>query len=239
MYSHETKSYAAPTKTGGYRLFYDGVEANSVRPQAREIHVCLHKDQTQAAIIAPIRQGEMKMRQALVVVDYQKDFVDGSLGFSRATALEDAICAKIEAYHAKNQTVIFTLDTHDDNYLKTQEGRKLPIPHCAKHSAGWQLYGRVAVLRRAEDPTIEKPGFGSLALAEHLRCANFDQIEFVGLVSYICVISNAVLAKAALPEAEIIVDAACTAGADHALHEEALHVMEGLQITVKNRQRPE
>lgn len=101
MYSHETKSYAAPTKAGGYRLFYDGVEANSVRPQAREIHVCLHKDQTQAAIIAPIRQGEMKMRQALVVVDYQKDFVDGSLGFSQATALEDAICAKIEAYHCR------------------------------------------------------------------------------------------------------------------------------------------
>ena len=67
------------------------------------------------------------MRQALVVVDYQKDFVDGSLGFSQAAALEDAICAKIEAYHAKNQAVIFTLDTHDDNYLKTQEGRKLPI----------------------------------------------------------------------------------------------------------------
>ena len=77
--------------------------------------MCLHKDQTQAAIIAPIRQGEMKMRQALVVVDYQKDFVDGSLGFSQATALEDAICAKIEAYHAKNQTVIFTLDTQKRN----------------------------------------------------------------------------------------------------------------------------
>lgn len=81
MYSHETKSYAAPTKTGGYRLFYDGVEANSVRPQAREIHVCLHKDQTQAAIIAPIRQGEMKMRQALVVVDYQRILLTAALGF--------------------------------------------------------------------------------------------------------------------------------------------------------------
>ena len=115
MYSHETKSYAAPTKTGGYRLFYDGVEANSVRPQAREIHVCLHKDQTQAAIIAPIRQGEMKMRQALVVVDYQKDFVDGSLGFSRATALGDVICDKTAAYQAKTRAVTFTLDTADAN----------------------------------------------------------------------------------------------------------------------------
>lgn len=179
------------------------------------------------------------MRQALVVVDFQKDFVDGSLGFPQAPDLEAAICAKIDAYHAQNHTVIFTFDTHAANYLKTQEGKKLPISHCLKNSEGWQLYGRVAGLRRPEDVVIEKPGFGSLELAGYLRSSRFDRVELIGLVSNICVISNAVLAKAALPEAEIVVDAACTAGADRKLHEEALDVMEGLQITVENRHQPE
>ena len=177
------------------------------------------------------------MRRALIVVDFQKDFVDGSLGFAQAPFLEDAICAKIEAYRRQGQTVIFTFDTHGDDYLHTQEGRNLPIAHCLKGCAGWELYGRVAELCRPEDLQIEKPSFGSLELAEYLRRSEFEQVELIGLVSNICVISNAVLAKAALPEAEIIVDAACTASADPALHEKALDVMEGLQITVVNRNR--
>lgn len=180
------------------------------------------------------------MRQALVVVDFQTDFVDGSLGFEQAPSLERAICAKINAYHEQNQTVIFTFDTHSENYLQTQEGKKLPVMHCLKDSPGWKLYGHAADLCRPGDILIEKPGFGSLELAEYLRRVGFDRIELVGLVSNICVISNAVLAKAALPEAEIIVDAACTGSADPSLHEKALDVMEGLQISVKNRtSRPE
>lgn len=180
------------------------------------------------------------MRQALIVVDFQKDFVDGSLGFAQARLLDGAICAKIKACHEQHQTVLFTLDTHADDYLQTQEGGKLPVVHCVKHTPGWALYGRSAELREADDLLIEKPGFGSLELANALRHAKFDRIELVGLVSNICVISNAVLAKAALPEAEIVVDAACTASADQSLHEKALDVMEGMQITVINRAaRPE
>ena len=179
------------------------------------------------------------MRRALIVVDFQKDFVDGSLGFAQAPLLENAICAKIDKYHQQGQTVVFTFDTHGGDYLHTQEGRKLPKIHCLKGSEGWRLYGRVESLCRPDDICIEKPGFGSMELAEYLRRTGFDQIELVGLVSSICVISNAVLAKAALPEAEIIVDASCTAGADSALHEKALDVMEGLQITVVNRSQTE
>lgn len=175
------------------------------------------------------------MRQALIVVDFQKDFVDGSLGFAQACLLEKAICEKINQYHNNHQAVIFTLDTHLDDYLQTQEGKKLPVVHCVKHSPGWRLYGLAAELRETDDLVIEKPGFGSLELANALRAAGFDRIELVGLVSNICVISNAVLAKAALPEAEIVVDAACTASGDPILHEKALDVMEGLQISVVNR----
>lgn len=175
------------------------------------------------------------MRQALIVVDFQKDFVDGSLGFAQARLLDGAICDKITDYHERRQTVMFTLDTHSEDYLQTREGQKLPVVHCVKHTPGWSLYGRAAELRAADDLTIEKPGFGSLELAALLRRTGFDRIELVGLVSNICVISNAVLAKAALPEAEIVVDAACTASGDPVLHEKALDVMEGLQISVINR----
>lgn len=175
------------------------------------------------------------MRQALVVVDFQNDFVDGSLGFAQAPRLEEAILLKINAYHAQKQTVVFTFDTHAEQYLQTLEGRKLPVVHCIKNTPGWQLYGRIADVCRQDDVRIEKPGFGSMELAGYLRAGGFDQVELVGLVSNICVISNAVLAKAALPEAEILVDAACTASADPVLHEKALDVLEGLQVTVINR----
>jgi len=176
------------------------------------------------------------MKKLLLVIDYQKDFVDGALGFPGAEKLDGPIAAKIAAYHAAGDDVAFTLDTHGADYPDTQEGRRLPIPHCLRGSAGWELYGKTGRARREGDMVLEKPAFPSLELGSRLRERGYEQIELVGLVSYICVISNAVVAKAALPEAEIIVDAACTAGPDPALHEKALDVMEqGLQITVINR----
>ena len=131
--------------------------------------------------------------------------------------------------------VIFTRDTHGPNYLNTQEGRKLPIVHCVRDTEGWEVFGLTAEACGDRDLVIEKPTFGSMELMEIAEEEQFDQVELVGLVSNICVLTNAVLLKTALPEAEIIVDASCTACADPELNERALDILEGLQITVTNR----
>ena len=176
------------------------------------------------------------MKKLLLVVDYQKDFVDGALGFPGAEKLDGPIAQKIAQYRAAGDDVAFTLDTHQADYLNTQEGRKLPVTHCVRGTEGWGLYGETAKAKQDGDTVIEKPAFPSLELGNWLREKGYDQIEVVGLVSYICVISNAIVAKAALPEAEIIVDAACTGGPDPTLHEKCLDLMsQGLQITVVNR----
>lgn len=174
------------------------------------------------------------MKKLLLVVDYQKDFVDGALGFPGAEKLDGPITQKIAAYHANGDDVAFTLDTHGEDYLSTQEGRKLPVIHCRKYTPGWSLYGETGKARQEGDKVFEKPAFPSLELGSWLREKGYDQIELVGLVSYICVLSNAVIAKAALPEAEIIIDASCTAGADSDLHHKALELMRTLQMTVIN-----
>lgn len=173
------------------------------------------------------------MKQALIVVDYQNDFVTGSLGFPEAAALRQPISQKIEQAREAGADIIFTYDTHDDGYSTTQEGKKLPVPHCLKGSDGWKLDPAIEVLRRPEDPVFEKGAFGSFELAAFLKGKQYGQIELCGVVSNICVISNAVLAKAALPEAEIIVDASCTASNDPVLHQKAMDVMSGLQIIVR------
>lgn len=175
------------------------------------------------------------MKKALVVVDYQKDFVSGSLGFPEAAKLDEKIAAKIEVSLGLEQDVIFTLDTHGKEYLSTMEGKNLPVVHCIKGSDGWELYGKVGTYLPKAAAVIEKDAFGSLALGELLKKGQYTEVELVGLVSSICVISNAVIAKSALPEAQVTVDASCTAGADKKLHQAALDVMEGLQIKVINR----
>lgn len=175
------------------------------------------------------------MNNLLIVVDYQKDFVDGSLGFPEAAAMQPALLQKIAAYRAAGDTVAFTFDTHGADYLSTQEGRLLPVEHTLRGTPGWELYDRVANARQPDDPCFCKPAFGSAELFDYLREHPFDQIELAGVVSSICVISNAILAKTAQPETPVVVDAACVAGADPHLHAAALDVMAGLQITVLNR----
>lgn len=185
------------------------------------------------------------MKRLLIVVDYQNDFVDGSLGFPGAGALAAPIAEKIAAYRAAGDEVVFTFDTHGRDYLRTQEGRNLPVEHCIEGTPGYELYGEVAAAAQPGDLRFRKPTFGSAALFEWLRTAQqaagevarepFASIELVGLVSNICVISNAVLAKAACPEVPIIVDAACTASFDAHLNDAALDVLEGLQVQVINR----
>ena len=177
------------------------------------------------------------MKKLLLVVDYQKDFVDGALGFPGAEKLDGPIAEKIAAYRSAGDDVAFTLDTHQENYPDTQEGRKLPVPHCLMNTEGWQLYGKTGqALDRSRDMVICKPTFPSLWLGDWVKGQGYDRIELVGLVSYMCVRSNAIVAKAALPEAELVVDASCTAGPDPRLHANALELMETLQITVVNRE---
>ena len=170
------------------------------------------------------------MRKLLIVVDYQNDFVDGALGFAGAEKLEAGICEKIKEF----DNVVFTFDTHEENYLKTKEGRDLPVPHCIVNTPGWNLYKNVQKLSVGRKMFF-KNTFGSKNLFDYLMHNPFDEITLVGLVSNICVLSNAVLAKTAQPQAEIVVDASLTASADAALHEKALDVLEGLFIRVVNR----
>ncbi len=179
-----------------------------------------------------IKKQEENTVKALVVVDYQKDFVDGALGFAGAETLEPVILKKIAECRKNGGQVIFTLDTHGEDYLNTAEGKKLPLPHCIDGTEGHRLYGNVENSVEIGDNFVKKPSFGSLELAEMLKTSGFDEVELCGLVTDICVISNAVLAKAALPESRIIVDKTACLCADRAAHERALEVMRGLQIDV-------
>lgn len=172
------------------------------------------------------------MNKALVVVDYQVDFVNGALGFEGAELLEPVIFGKIEETRKNGGTVIFTLDTHSENYLETAEGKKLPVVHCVDGSEGHKLYGKVRDCVRNGDIIIKKPSFGSLELSEVLREKKFDEVELCGLVTDICVVSNAVIAKAALPEAKVVVDSKACASFDKSAHEAALKVMRSVQIDV-------
>ncbi len=170
--------------------------------------------------------------KALVVVDYQNDFVNGSLGFAGAELLEPIIVEKIEEYRKKGGRIIFTLDTHGEDYLETAEGGKFPVKHCIKGTEGHKLYGKVAECVCEDDIVITKRTFGSLELAALLKDMNFKEVELCGLVTDICVVTNAVLAKAALPESRVIVDGRACASFDNEKHKAALEVMKSVQIDV-------
>ena len=177
------------------------------------------------------------MDRYLFIIDYQNDFVDGALGFPGAETLDAGIAAKARAYGRGH--VICTRDTHFENYLDTREGQLLPVTHCVRGSQGWQLYGETAkACAELDAPAIDKLVFGmdvtDPATAAVLP-AHADEIELVGLVSNICVISNACVLQAKYPEARIIVDARLTASMDPAMHEKVLDVLEGLQVKVINR----
>lgn len=175
------------------------------------------------------------MKKALIVVDFQNDFVNGSLGFPEASSLDEKICERINSYRRDGGDVIFTFDTHYENYLESAEGKNLPVVHCIENTVGWELFGKTGKQCLDSDVKIIKNTFGSDKLMELLKEKSYASVELCGLVSNICVISNAVIAKAALPEAAIIVDASLTKSFDNSLHEKALDVMEGLQISVINR----
>ncbi|MCD7839082.1 MAG: cysteine hydrolase family protein [Erysipelotrichaceae bacterium] len=171
------------------------------------------------------------MKRLLVVVDYQNDFVCGSLGFDKAKELEDHIVYLIKEYRMNGDEVIYTMDTHQSNYLETYEGKHLPIEHCIEHTEGWQIYGKVKDLLQ-DSLCFKKNTFPSLDLAYYLEDKKYKDITFVGLVSNICVISNAIMAKAAQCETPIRVDLKGIGSSDEKAHQACIEVMKSLQIEI-------
>jgi len=180
------------------------------------------------------------MEKLLVVIDYQNDFVDGTLGFEKAKTLEGDIHAKIKKYLENGDKVVFTYDTHYEEYLETREGKNLPVVHCIKGTNGHKLYGKINEFLNVENTFhYEKEGFG-ISPKDMIKLANevgndIKEIEIVGVVTNICVISNIVMFQSQYRNADIIVDASLCASFDDKLHEKALDVAEGLQIKVINR----
>lgn len=168
--------------------------------------------------------------KVLCVIDMQKDFIDGALGTPEAVAIVDKVADKIDSYIKSGDKVIFTRDTHCKNYMETAEGKKLPVPHCIKGTPGWQISDRLTV---GESTVIDKPTFGSVELSEYISSLdNVQAIEFVGLCTDICVISNVLLLKAKLPEVPISVDSQCCAGVTPESHRNALEAMKMCQIEI-------
>ncbi|MBD5545724.1 MAG: cysteine hydrolase [Lachnospiraceae bacterium] len=171
--------------------------------------------------------------KVLIVVDMQNDFIDGALGTKEAAAIVENVKDKIHQYKMENHLVLFTRDTHESDYLKTREGKYLPVVHCIRGSKGWQIKDGLTV---QEDMIVDKPTFGSFDLVDQIRAftkeSQIEAIELVGLCTDICVISNAMICKAAFPEVDILVDGKCCAGVTPESHQIALKAMEMCQIII-------
>ena len=172
------------------------------------------------------------MSRLLIVVDMQKDFIDGTLGFEGADRIIPGIAEKISEYEKTGDEIVYTLDTHHEDYMETQEGKKLPVPHCIEGTDGYLVCDRLRPLLEGKK-VFKKPTFGSLELGNYINGRDYTEIEVCGLVSNICVVSNAVIAKAAATEAEIIVDRKLTASFDPKLGEEVFDILSGIQVTVR------
>lgn len=174
------------------------------------------------------------MRKILIVIDMQNDFIDAALGTKEAVSIVEAVKEKIRSFPAED--VIATMDTHDEGYMQTQEGKNLPVMHCIKGTDGWKIRPDIAELLTGAR-IYEKPTFGSIALAADLKDLSEKEeieLELIGLCTDICVVSNALLLKASMPEVKISVDAACCAGVTPQKHLAALETMRSCQIDVKN-----
>ena len=172
------------------------------------------------------------MKEALVVIDMQNDFIDGSLGTAQAQQIVPNVISKINAFSGD---LYYTRDTHNEDYLNTLEGKKLPVVHCIKNTFGWEIQKDVWNAGVNKNPLIiDKPTFGSTELAQTLCQKQYDRITLVGLCTDICVISNALNIKSLLWETPIIVDANCCAGVTPESHTQALNAMKMCQIDILN-----
>ncbi|MBR5761083.1 MAG: cysteine hydrolase [Lachnospiraceae bacterium] len=176
------------------------------------------------------------MKKALVVVDMQVDFTTGALENAEAVKVIPSIVKKVNDAFEAGEDVFFTRDTHADNYMATEEGKNLPIPHCIKGTAGWEIVPELKALSEKPGVTIvDKPVFGSVSLGELLKeRASYDEVELVGVCTDICVISNAMIVRAFLPDTHVKVDASCCAGVTVESHKNALEAMKVCQVEVTN-----
>lgn len=179
---------------------------------------------------------EENMNEILVVVDYQNDFVDGALGFDKARELEEIIVSEVRDALSKGEKVFFTLDTHDDGYAETREGKHLPMPHCIDGTDGHSLYGKTAEFSEESGVTlVKKSGFGSSSLPDIIKqtCGVPDTVRICGVVTNMCVIANAIVLQTAFENADIrILEKAC-ASFDEKLHDEAVDVMRNMHMTIE------
>ena len=175
----------------------------------------------------------MNKRRVLIVVDMQNDFVTGALGTKEAQGIVENVKAKIKSYKKEGQSVVFTRDTHSENYLLTQEGRMLPVPHCMKGTHGWELIPEI-MFESQGCWFYDKQTFGSPKLGTFVKDRKYDIVELIGVCTDICVVSNALLIKAFNPEVQIYVDASCCAGVTPEKHKAALEIMKSCQIIVTN-----
>ena len=163
--------------------------------------------------------------KTLIVIDMQNDFIDGSLGTAEAVAIVDNVKAKIKEYVDRGDQIIFTRDTHQEDYMETNEGKHLPVVHCIEGTDGWQirdgLYAEGAEI-------INKPSFGYTGWNDY----SFEEVELIGLCTDICVVSNALIIKALFPEIKVSVDSSCCAGVTPESHDAALKTMQMCQIEV-------
>ena len=167
--------------------------------------------------------------RALIVVDVQNDFVTGSLGSEEAVSKIPKISKRIADYVASGDIVVFTKDTHDENYLNTAEGRKLPYPHCIKNTEGWNICKEVYL---EDADVLEKPTFGYCGWKKYFDLDKLDSIELIGFCTDICVISNALILKATFPNIDIFVNESCCAGTTTEQHNNAISVMRSCQIEI-------
>lgn len=178
-------------------------------------------------------------KKILLVVDYQNDFVTGSLGFDGADKLDEGIAAKVRNYAKEGYKIYYTLDTHTEDYLKTREGIQLPVEHCIAGTEGWKVYGETAkALEEVKAQAVEKTTFGMYPDSVINRfpiSGEVEEVELVGVVTNMCVLSNAVLMQAKYPDAQIVIDASLCDSFDRSMHESALSVAEGMQMKVINR----
>jgi len=176
------------------------------------------------------------MKKALVIVDMQNDFVDGVLGTIEAVEIIPSIKEKVLSCRKNGYDIVFTRDTHQENYLDTQEGKKLPVEHCIENTYGWHICPELSSVMCKDDIIVNKPVFGSMELGAMLK--GYDLVELCGVCTDICVISNAVIIRACSPETEIVVDKKCVAGVTKHSNDMALETMKSLQITVENSEMP-
>ena len=165
------------------------------------------------------------MKKTLIVVDMQKDFVDGSLGTKEAVGILENVKNKIEEYKKNGDEIIFTRDTHQENYLSTNEGKHLPVIHCIEGTPGWEIYEGLYV---DGCEIINKPSFGYTGWNRY----SFDEVELIGLCTDICVISNALIVKALFPEIRVSVDESCCAGVTPQKHAAAIETMKSCQVEI-------